>query len=633
MCGIAGIVGGAPGRDTLDAMLASLEHRGPDDRGAFTGDGVALGMTRLSIIDLVTGQQPMSSDDGAARIVFNGEIYNFRAVRAELQARGHRFRTQSDTEVILRAWEADGEGCVERLRGMFAFAIWDARRRRLFLARDRLGKKPLYYWRGGGALVFASEIKALLRHPGPGRSVDWPALHHYLAYGYTPAGRSAFAGIMKLPPGHTATLDGDTFTARRYWSLPAAAPAIRLAPAELAQRLREEIREAVRLRLESDVPLGAFLSGGVDSSVVVASMREVTSGRLTTFSIGFGAAAASHDELPYARQVAERFGTEHHEEILEPKAAELAPLIVRSFDEPFADSSAIATYAVAAATARHVKVALSGIGGDETFAGYPRYLGVRVSEAWTRLPRWLRRPAGAVAAGLLPESSASRNLRDWVVRFAAGAEQPLPERYFTWTRFFDAPALRALATPALSAHLTGDPDAAGRAAWATRGWGDAMDGAFRIDLATYLSDDLLTMADRMSMASSLELRAPFCDHRLIETSLAIPPGVKTPGLRLKGLLKAAYADVLPPAVLAHRKQGFMIPLAGWLRTDLRPLLDDLLSPEQVRARGLFRVEAVERLKAEHAERRRSHADRLWTLMMAELWLREYLDRGGRWSLA
>jgi asparagine synthase (glutamine-hydrolysing) len=633
MCGIAGIVGGAPERDTLGAMLGSLEHRGPDDRGAFVGDGVALGMTRLSIIDLVTGQQPMSSDDGAARIVFNGEIYNFRAVRAELQARGHRFRTQSDTEVILRAWEADGEACVERLRGMFAFAIWDARRRRLFLARDRLGKKPLYYWRGGGALVFASEIKALLCHPGPGRAVDWPALHHYLAYGYTPAGRSAFAGIMKLPPGHTATLDGDSFTARRYWSLPAAASPIRLAPAELAQRLRDEIREAVRLRLESDVPLGAFLSGGVDSSVVVASMREVTSGRLTTFSIGFGAAAASYDELPYARQVAERFGTEHHEEILEPKAAELAPVIVRSFDEPFADSSAIATYAVAAATVRHVKVALSGIGGDETFAGYPRYLGVRVSEAWTRVPRWLRRPAGAMAAGLLPESYTSRNLRDWVVRFVAGAEHPLPERYFAWTRFFDAPALLALATPALGAHLTGDPDAAGRAAWATRGWGDAVDGAFRIDLATYLSDDLLTMADRMSMANSLELRAPFCDHELIETSLAIPPGVKMPGRRLKGLLKAAYADALPPAVLTHRKQGFMIPLARWLRTDLRPLLDDLLSPEQVRARGLFRVEAVERLKAEHAEGRRSHADRLWALMMAELWLREYLDRGGRWRLA
>ena len=635
MCGIAGIVGGAPAPTTLDAMLAALEHRGPDDRGTHAGDGVAVGMTRLSIIDLVTGRQPMSSDDGSATIVFNGEIYNFRAVRAALEAGGARFRTQSDTEVILRAWEADGERCVDRLRGMFAFAIWDARRRRLFLARDRLGKKPLYYWQGAGTLVFASEIKALLCHPGPGRAVDWPALHHYLAYGYTPAARSAFAGIVKLPPGHTATLDAGALTARRYWALPAApVGGDRLAPAELAERLRAEIREAVRLRLESDVPLGAFLSGGVDSSVVVASMREVTSGRLATFSIGFGATAASYDELPYARQVAERFGTEHHEEILEPKAAELAPAIVRGFDEPFADSSALATFAVAAATARHVKVALSGIGGDETFAGYPRYLGVRVSEAWTRLPVWLRRPAGAVAAGALRESYTSRNLRDWVVRFAAGAERPLPERYFAWTRFFDGPALQGLATPALLAHLAGDdPDAAGRAAWATRGWGDAMDGAFRIDLATYLSDDLLTMADRMSMASSLELRAPFCDHRVIETSLSIPPSVKTPRLKLKGLLKAAYADVLPAAVLSHRKQGFMIPLARWLGTDLRPLLDELLAPEQVRARGLFRVDAVERLKTEHATARRSHADRLWTLMMAELWLREYLDRGGGWRVA
>ena len=634
MCGIAGIVGGAPTRAVLDVMLSALEHRGPDDRGVHVGDGVALGMTRLAIIDLVSGRQPMSSDDGAATLVFNGEIYNFRAVRAELEARGQRFRTRSDTEVILRAWQLDGARCVERLRGMFAFAVWDARRGTLFLARDRVGKKPLYYWQGEGVLVFASEIKALLGHPGPGRAVDWPAFHHYLAYGYTPAARSAFAGIAKLPPGHTAVLEAGTLSPRRYWALPAAAPAPpRLDRDELGERIRAEIREAVRLRLESDVRLGAFLSGGVDSSIVVASMREVTGGRITTFSIGFGAAAASWDERPYARQVAECFGTEHHEEVLEPKAAELAPLIVRSFDEPFADSSAIATYAVAAATARHVKVALSGIGGDEAFAGYPRYLGVRASQAWARLPRWLRRPLGAAAAGALRESDTSRNLRDWVVRFAAGAERPLPERYFGWTRFFDAPALAALATPALGAHLTGDPDAEGRAAWATRGGDDAMDGAFRIDLATYLPDDLLTMADRMSMAHSLELRAPFCDHRVLETSLAISSAVKTHGLQLKGLLKTAYAGVLPPAVLRHRKQGFMVPLARWLRGDLRPLLDDLLGSESVRARGLFRVEEVERLVAEHAAGTRSHADRLWTLMMAELWLREYLDRGGAWRLA
>jgi asparagine synthase (glutamine-hydrolysing) len=402
---------------------------------------------------------------------------------------------------------------------------------------------------------------------------------------------------------------------------------------EASEEFQALLRESVRLRLISDVPLGAFLSGGVDSSVVVASMREVTSGRITTFSIGFGASAGSYDELPYARQVAERFGTEHHEEILEPKAAELAPIIVRAFDEPFADSSAIATFAVAAATARHVKVALSGIGGDEAFAGYPRYLGLRVSEWWARVPRALRVPTGALAARALGESYTSRNLRDWLLRFTAGGEQPLPDRYLTWTRFFGPGDLTALATPALRARLDADVEGDRRAAWAARGHGDPMDGAFRIDLATYLPDDLLVMADRMSMASSLELRAPFCDHRLIEASLSIAPSVKTRGFRLKSLLKTIYADVLPRGVLEHRKQGFMIPLAHWLRTDLRPLMDDLLSPEQVRVRGLFQPAAVEALKAEHVTGRRAHGDRLWTLMMAELWLREYLDRGSAWSLA
>jgi len=634
MCGIAGVVGGAPMRPMLEAMLTTLEHRGPDDRGVFLGDEVALGMTRLAIIDLATGRQPMTTDDGNATIVFNGEIYNFRALRAELEARGRRFRTQSDTEVILALWEAHGEACVERLRGMFAFAIWDARRRTLFLARDRLGKKPLYYWQDAATFVFASEIKALFCHPGPRRAVDWTALHHYLAYGYTPSTRSAFEGIAKLAPGHTARFESGALRPRRYWTLPDASgrPATEDITA-LSERIRHEIREAVRLRLESDVPLGVFLSGGVDSSVVVASMREISSGRIATFSIAFGAGAGSYDEAAYARQVAARFGTDHHEEVLEPKAAELAPVIVRAFDEPFADSSAIATFAVAAATVRHVKVALSGIGGDETFAGYPRYLGLALSEEWTRVPRPFRRATGAIAIRALPEVFSSRNLRDWAVRFAAGAELPLPDRYFAWTRFFDARSLAALVTPALLARLGGDPDAEGRAAWRDHGHGEPMDGAFRVDLATYLPGDLLVMADRMTMANSLELRAPFCDHRVIETSLQIAPSLKTRRLRLKGLLKRAYAGVLPRAVLSHRKQGFMIPLARWLGGDLRALLDDLLDSEHVRARGLFRVEAVEALKAEHLAGRRSHADRLWTLMMAELWLREYFDRGGAWSLA
>jgi len=633
MCGIAGWVGAGGGnREVLDAMLKILEHRGPDDTGRYLDGEAALGMTRLSIIDLVTGQQPMRSEDGAVTLVFNGEIYNFRDLRGELQARGRRFATRSDTEVLLRAWEAYGPACVDRLRGMFAFAVWDARRRRLFLARDRVGKKPLYYWHRDGVLVFASEPKALLRHPAVGRALDLTALEHYAAFGYTPAARSIFDGIAKLPPGHTATLAGGVLSVARYWTLPAgAATAARPAPREeLLGRVRAEVRDAVRARLEADVPLGVFLSGGVDSSVIVACMRELNVGRLATFSVGFGA-DLSHDERPYARAVAQRFETEHHEEVLEPKAADLAAAVVRYVDEPFADSSAIPTLVVAEATARHLKVALSGIGGDETFGGYPRYLGVRLSEAWARAPRVLRAGPEALARWL-PDSAGSRNLGDWARRFADGAGRPMPERYIGWTRFFDAQALDALATPALARHFGSDVEAPHRAAWAGRRDGDAVDGAWRIDLATYLPDDLLTMADRMSMARSLELRAPFCDHRLIEFSLTIPAAAKLEGFRLKALLKAAFADVLPPTVVNRRKQGFMIPLSRWLRTTLRDLVDDTLAPERVRARGLWRPEVVARLVSEHLAGARTHGDRIWTLVILELWMREYLDGRGAWRL-
>ncbi len=633
MCGIAGWVGAAPPA-VLPAMLEVLRHRGPDDSGVHVEPGVALGMTRLAIIDLVTGRQPMSDAGDGYWIVFNGEIYNFRQLRAELEAKGRRFRTRSDTEVILHAFLEWDAACVERLRGMFALAIWDRARRTLFLARDRLGKKPLYYWQEASLFLFASEPKALLCHPAVARALDRAAFHHYLAFGYTPADRSIFDGMRKLPPAHTATLRDGQLDLRRYWQLPPGPPAgARGASIEdTAATVRDELREAVRLRLESDVPLGVFLSGGIDSSAVVASMREVTSGRIATFSVGFGGAFASFDERPYARLVARRFGTDHHEEVLEPKVADLLPTLVRHFDEPFADSSAVATFAVAQATARHVKVALSGIGGDETFAGYPRYLGVRLSERYARLPRWLRRAAGAAASPLTRDWRGSRNVGDWIRRFVAGAEAPMPDRYLGWTRFFGDAELGRLATPALRDALGPGVDAAQRRAYAARGHGDPVDGVFRIDLTTYLPDDLLVMADRMSMAHSLELRAPFCDHRIVEASLGISPAVKLPGRRLKGLLKTAFASVLPPVVLSHRKQGFMIPLGDWLRGALRPLMEELLSSAQVRARGLFEPGEVERLKRAHLARARDHADRLWTLMIAELWVREYLDRGSPWSL-
>lgn len=632
MCGIAGYVGTAT-QELLPDMLRVLKHRGPDDEGAYVEAGVGLGMTRLAIIDLAGGRQPMANADRSLWIVFNGEIYNHRELRHNLEAMGQRFLSRSDTEVILQSYAQFGEACVDRLRGMFAFAIWDSRRRSLFLARDRIGKKPLYYWHRNGLFLFASEIKALLCHPAVSRTLDWEAFHHYMAFGYTPTDRSIYAEIAKLPPAHTATLRDGALTLQRYWTLPHGNDCSDRGTSvqDAAALARHELREAVRLRLESDVPLGVFLSGGIDSSAVVASMREVTGKPIATFSIGFGRASPSYDELHYARLVAERFETDHHEEILEPDVEKLLPTIVHHFDEPFADSSAIPTFVVAQATASHVKVALSGIGGDETFGGYPRYLGVRLSERYGRLPGWLRALPNPFLR-FIPDSEASPNWGDWVRRFVAEADRPLPERYIGWTRFFAEAALTRLATPALREQWDTNIEAVQRAAFADRGHDDPMDGAFRIDLCTYLPDDLLVMADRMSMAHSLELRAPFCDHRLIEASLMIPPAMKIRGFRLKSLLKAAFADVLPPQVLSHRKQGFMIPLGRWLRTDLRGLLEELLSPERVRVRGLFVPAAVETLKREHLAGTRSHSDRLWTLMIAELWMRQYLDTEGLWTL-
>jgi asparagine synthase (glutamine-hydrolysing) len=632
MCGIAGYVGDAA-PDLLRTMVRLLKHRGPDDDGVHTEPGLGLGMSRLAIIDLITGHQPMAAPDESTWIVFNGEIYNHRELRAGLEARGHAFRTRSDTEVILQAYRAYGDACVERLRGMFAFALWDRPRRRLLLARDRLGKKPIYYWHRNGLLLFASEIKALLCHPAIARELDGEAFHHYLAFGYTPRYRSIFAGIAKLAPGHLAVLDETGLRLARYWALPAGAvgSAGRLPAKDLSALVRHELREAVRLRLESDVPLGVFLSGGIDSSAIVASMREVTGQRIATFSVGFGTAASGFDELPYARLVARRFETDHHEEILEPAVGDLLPRIVDHFDEPFADSSAVPTYVVAQATARHVKVALSGIGGDETFAGYPRYLGLRLSRLYTRLPQALRRLGAAAGQRLISESEASRGWGGWGRRFLAGGVEPLPDRYLGWTRFFSDTDLTRLATPALRDRWSGSVDADQRQAFATFGHGDPVDGAFRVDLATYLPDDLLTMADRLGMAHALEVRAPLCDHRLVEEALRIAPAQKLPGWRLKGLLKAAFADVLPPRILERGKQGFMIPLARWLRSELRPALEDLLAPDGLRARGLFEPTAVQALTREHLARERNHADRLWALMMAELWMRHYLDGARPWS--
>ena len=619
MCGIAGYVGAAP-PTLLASMVATLKHRGPDDVGLHEAPGAGLGTARLAVIDLLGGHQPMG-EPGRGWIAFNGEIYNHRTLRAELTARGHRFRTRSDTEVVLRAWEEHGEGCLDRLHGMFAFAVWDSRARRLLLARDRLGKKPLFYWQGDGLLLFASEIKALRCHPAVGTAVDVEALHHYLAFGSTPAVRSMVHGVAKLPPAHLATARGGALAVRRYWALPGPEPAL-ADPREAAERTRAGLREAVRLRLESDVPLGVFLSGGVDSSAIVATLREVTSARIATVSIGFGDAAPDYDELPAARAVARRYETDHHEEVLEPDVAELLPALVHHLDEPLADSSAVPTLVVAQAAARHVKVALSGLGGDEAFGGYPRYLGLRVAGPWARLPRPVRGAARALLPRLLPDSERSRNWGDRVRRFVDAAELAPVDRYLAWTRVFDEAALDGLVCADVRRRWSEDVEASRRAAFASHGHGDPVDGAFRVDLAHYLPDDLLLMADRLGMACSLEVRAPFCDVDLLALSLALPPAVKLPGGRLKGLLKTALAGVLPREVLARPKQGFMVPLARWLRGPLRPFLEDALAPRRVRERGVLEPAAVDRIVREHLAGRRGHGDRLWALLMLELWLRQ-----------
>ncbi|MBI1846967.1 MAG: asparagine synthase (glutamine-hydrolyzing) [Candidatus Rokubacteria bacterium] len=627
MCGIAGYVGASP-PELLPRMLAVLRHRGPDGEGCHLADGAGLGMTRLAIIDLVSGDQPMANHDETVWIVFNGEIYNFQELRATLEAKGYRFRTRSDTEAILHAYEEFGDACVDQLKGMFAFAIWDERRRRMLLARDRLGKKPLYLWRGHGLALFASEIKALLMHPAVSRDLDWDAFHHYLAFGCTPGDRSILRDVEKLPPAHRLVLERGAMRVERYWELPDGEQSPRRQTAAEARRaVRRVVVEAVRRRLQSDVPLGVFLSGGIDSSVIVAAMREVTNGPIATFSVGFRD-APTFDELPDARLVAERFETRHHEEILDPDVTRLALSIPGHFDEPFADSSALPTLAVAEATARHVKVALSGVGGDEAFAGYPRYLGVRVSTWYERIPAPLRFAMGAVVRGVARSSGGSRDRADWARRFVASAEQALPHRYIAWTRFFGEADLQTLVDPEIQSRWRRDVERPAVDAFARRGYEDPVDGAFRIDLATYLPDDLLTMADRATMAHSLELRAPYCDHELLQEALGLAPALKMPRFRLKGLLKASFADALPPAVLARPKRGFMVPMAVWLRNELGPLVEDLLSPARVRARGIFVPATVQRLVREHMTGARVHSDRLWALMMAELWMRQRLDGAG-----
>jgi asparagine synthase (glutamine-hydrolysing) len=624
MCGIAGIVD-VTGRPVDGALLRSMTavigHRGPDGDGIVCRGSAGLGHRRLAIIDLVTGDQPMVSDDGLIRITFNGEIYNFRELRRDLEARGAKFRTESDTEVILRAYEAHGPECVQRLRGMFAFAILDERARRLVLARDRAGIKPLVYAWDGRRLLFASEIKAILEDPSVRRDLDLDALGEYLTFHYVPAPRTIFTAVRKLPPASTLvlSLDGGEPVVSRYWSL-RFVPDVTVTEREWVERLRAELTDAVRCHMISDVPIGAFLSGGMDSSTVVALMAQASGAPIRTFSIGFD--EADFDELRFARQVATRYGTDHYELVVKPNALEVLPKLAWHFDEPFADSSAIPTYYVSKITREHVTVALSGDGGDENFAGYRRYArALALHERFDRGAGRLTRPLLKLASELLPVGAPGQALAGML---GAG---PL-ERYFRLVTYQRRETLRRLlsddvaarvgsaSSPALFARLASEGDTA-----------DYVSTLQHIDLATYLPGDILAKVDAMSMAVSLESRVPLLDHRLMEFLATVPSTFKLRNGSGKYLLQRAMAQDLPGEILTRRKMGFGVPLGAWFRRELRDMARDVLLGSQARERGLFRPSEVESLLATHDSGRRDCSARLWSLICFELWMRQWADRG------
>jgi asparagine synthase (glutamine-hydrolysing) len=628
MCGIVGIVrrDRVPVDGSLLArMCEAIRHRGPDEDGFYQKDGAGLAMRRLAIIDLKGGQQPMHNEDGSLQIVFNGEIYNYLELREKLEGLGHQFYTDSDTEAIVHAYEAYGTDCPKHLRGMFAFAIWDERREELFLARDRVGKKPLLYAEVGGEFIFGSEFTALLLHPKLSREVEPRAIHYYLSFMCVPAPLTAYRSIRKLEPGHFLLWNRKSgeFRTERYWQ-PDFSKKIEVSEAEAGRRAIEILREAVRVRLMSEVPLGAFLSGGVDSSAVVALMSELSSTPVKTFSIGFE--EQDFSELHHARRVAEHVGADHHEFIVRPDAMEVLPSLVEHYGEPYADSSAIPTYYVSRETRRHVTVALNGDGGDECFAGYERYAAMQLAERYHRLPRLLREGLIRRAVELVPSPDEQRNRVRRVKRFLNAASLPKVERYLRWVSVFDAGAQAELYSEDFRRQTLSLRSADFLEPWFVRANGaGVVDASLLADTMTYLPNDLLVKVDIASMAVSLEARSPFLDHHVIEFAASLPERLKLRGLTTKYLLKRILKQLLPAENLKRGKMGFGVPIGYWLRAEMQPFLRETLLSEKAMKRGLFRPEAVKHLVEEHTRGARDYAHQLWTLLMLELWFARFID--------
>jgi asparagine synthase (glutamine-hydrolysing) len=625
MCGIAGIVSmnGSPVLEQeLRNMSRAMVHRGPDDDGIYLDGTAGLTMRRLSIIDIDGGHQPFHNEDRTVWVVFNGEIYNFQELRRALEAQGHVLSTRSDTEVIVHLYEQHGTRCVEHLRGMFGFALWDTRRKSLLLARDRLGIKPLYYAEAGGRVVFASELKSILQLPDIECSLSWRSVSHLFTFLTTPPAESIVEGIRKIEPGQLLIASpGRAVRTERYWDLKFE-PDYKTSAGEFVERTREILSEAVRLHMVSDVPVGAFLSGGIDSSAVVASAARSTTDPIKTFSIGFR--EASHDESSHARQVAAAFGTDHHELSLGPESLDELTKLAWHLDEPFGDSSAIPTYMVSKLAARHVKVVLSGDGGDELFAGYDRYLREQ-RERTSELPRTARRIMGKIGRRM----PANMRGRAFLRHHALVGDQ----RYLDSAALFRHDDLCGLFRPEVSELLSPYEPWKEKAAYISSQGGHWLSRLQRFDLANYLPLDILTKVDRMSMAHSIETRVPLLDHKLVEFAATIPPEWSLSGSTTKVMLKRAMRGILPDSIIDRPKHGFAIPLGYWFRGKLGGYARDVLLGQRAKGRGLFETRAVERLIERH-EKGRELDLQIWTLLSFELWLRTFYDvHPGRYSCA
>ena len=627
MCGITGFVtatGRGIDRSVLERMNAAISHRGPDDDGFFVDEHAAMGMRRLSIIDVAGGHQPIHDQGRTKWIVFNGEIYNFQELRDNLEKRGHKFYTRSDTETVIHLYDEYGPDCLQHLRGMFAFAIWDTVGKTLFLARDRVGKKPLLYsHQPNGSLIFGSEFQALLQHPDISREVDLSAIDDYLSFQCVPAPKTAFSAIRKLEPGHWLRWTNGEIETRRYWQ-PDFSKKIKISEHEAIEETTRLLREATRLRMISEVPLGAFLSGGVDSSAVVALMAQESSQPVKTFSIGFE--EEDFSELKYARRVAEHVGAEYNEFIVKPNALEVLPTLVEHYGEPYADSSAIPTFYVARETRKHVTVALNGDGGDESFAGYERYAAMKLAEKYQRIPAVVRRQLIGRGVSFLPSSELKRSRFRDLKRFIKAAELPKTERYLRWVSAFDVSAKAEIYTADFARQAAGDSSAELLEQWFSEANGSGVvDAALLTDQMTYLPNDLLVKVDIASMANSLEARSPFLDHKLIEFAASLPAGLKMNGYQTKSLLKKVAARLVPKEVVYRRKMGFGVPIGKWLRGEMKDFVRDILLSQKSLQRGIIRPDVLERYVNEHTGAHRDHAFQLWAFLMLELWFQRFID--------